>query len=496
MTPKLFFTLFVLLCSIICQAEELPGRETLPSVLIKDMPHVFQKPDFCGEACVEMYLKRLGYDISQDEVFNVSGLDPALGRGCYTKELLQALDTLGFKLEDSERICNRIKPEKANSGLDECFKRLHSALLKGFPSIVCMHYNDKPNTTEHFRLIVGYDANADELIYMEPAEKNSTPRRMSRSLFFNLWPLKYSKDEWIAVMIRLEPDKIRLPERPVPRSIIQGTGINKPADCNASVYTNADYAQRVRIIRERFSKDKLNYCIEKPFVVVGDLEAGVLKKYAETSIRWAVSKLKESYFEHDPSRILCIWLLSNAKTYEYYSEQLTRSRPATPYGYFSSANDALVMNIATGGGTLIHEIVHPFMEMNFPDCPPWLNEGMGSLYEQCAERNGKIIGLTNWRLAGLKQAIRAKDLPDFKTLTGYSRDAFYNGSKGNNYAQARYLCYYLQEKGLLEKYYKAFRAKCSEDPSGYATLLCVLGVKDMKKFQQEWENYVMKLSFP
>ncbi|MBI3862393.1 MAG: hypothetical protein HY290_10910 [Planctomycetia bacterium] len=27
----------------------------LGSVLIRDVPHVMQKPDFCGEACAEMY---------------------------------------------------------------------------------------------------------------------------------------------------------------------------------------------------------------------------------------------------------------------------------------------------------------------------------------------------------------------------------------------------------------------------------------------------------
>ena len=31
-------------------------------------------------------------------------------------------------------------------------------------------------------------------------------------------------------------------------------------------------------------------------------------------------------------------------------------------------------------------MVHPFVEANFPDCPAWFNEGLGSLYEQCAER--------------------------------------------------------------------------------------------------------------
>ena len=60
-------------------------------VLIKDVPHVRQKPDFCGEACAEMFFRKLGRAITQDQVFEASGLDPVLGRGCYTAELKAAL---------------------------------------------------------------------------------------------------------------------------------------------------------------------------------------------------------------------------------------------------------------------------------------------------------------------------------------------------------------------------------------------------------------------
>src|SRR5687768_16263562 len=65
--------------------------------LIKDVPHVLQKPDFCGEAAAEMYLRKLGLAVTQDQIFNVSDLDPTLGRGCYTAELNVALQKIGFK---------------------------------------------------------------------------------------------------------------------------------------------------------------------------------------------------------------------------------------------------------------------------------------------------------------------------------------------------------------------------------------------------------------
>jgi hypothetical protein len=73
------------------------------------------------------------------------------------------------------------------------------------------------------------------------------------------------------------------------------------------------------------------------------------------------------------------------------------------------------------------------------------------------------------------------------------RDTFYNKDKGTNYGQARYLCYYLQEKGLLLKFYKEFVAHSKEDPSGYQTLKSVLAEPDMLGFQKRWEQFVLGL---
>jgi len=158
------------------------------------------------------------------------------------------------------------------------------------------------------------------------------------------------------------------------------------------------------------------------------------------------------------------------------------------------------MNISTGGGTLVHEMVHPFMETNFPDCPPWFNEGLGSLYEQSSEKDGAIWGLTNWRLSGLKKVIRSGKLPTFKKLMSMNAKQFYKEHRGknysDNYAQSRYLLYYLQEKGVLRKYYREFTANHTDDPTGYDTLQKVLGEKDMAEFQRRWETYALNLRYP
>jgi hypothetical protein len=142
-------------------------------------------------------------------------------------------------------------------------------------------------------------------------------------------------------------------------------------------------------------------------------------------------------------------------------------------------------------------MVHPFMAANFPGCPSWFNEGLASLYEQTEEKDGHIHGRTNWRLAGLQQAIRARRVPSVEALTSTSRSEFYDrDTRGTNYAMARYLCFYLQERGLLIRFFHRFNENRENDPTGYATLKEILGEADLEAWQARWETFVMGLSFP
>jgi hypothetical protein len=256
------------------------------------------------------------------------------------------------------------------------------------------------------------------------------------------------------------------------------------------------FAEHVKKLKPKLPGRDFTVVVTPPFVVIGDGDPAEVRARAEDTVVWAVKRLKEAYFEKEPVEIIDIWLFKDKKSYETNAEKLFGSRPDTPFGYFSYEHQALVMNIATGGGTLVHEIVHPFVAANFPRCPTWFNEGLASLYEQCGQERSEIHGYTNWRLAGLQAAIRKKKVPSFKMLSSTTTEEFYKKDKGTNYAQARYLCYYLQQQGLLKKYYHAFVKNQRDDPTGYKTLQKILNRKDMDKFQQEWEQFVMKLRFP
>jgi hypothetical protein len=501
-----------------CCGISFAANTTHKSVLIEGVPHILQKPDFCGEACAEMFLTKLGKSMDQDFVFDQAGLDPLEGRGCFTRELATALRRLGF---DVGSVWYSIPASDAAQQLEAHFRELHTDLTNGVPSILCMHYDDHPETTEHFRLILGYDASTDELIYHEPAVRGAAYRRMKRDMLYQLWPLKYEIRRWTLVRLRLDP--VRL---------IDGQA--------AAELTDADYAQQVmRVTRdlaeltrrqtklqevrdaeiaaelakvekakeagEEYEPQKLtprivsrfHMVLERPFLVIGDDSPTMVKQWSQGTIRWAVERLKRQYFGQDPDHVITIWLFKDKESYEQNVSDIFGRRPHTPFGYYSPYEKALVMNIDTGGGTLVHEIVHPFIAANFPDCPSWLNEGLGSLYEQCNTNNGRIWGLTNWRLRGLHEALKdeAYELPTFEELCSTTTREFYNEDPGTNYAQARYLLYYLQHEGLLETYYHEFRRSAKDDPTGYETLKRVLGEDDMEAFQKKWTEFVLDLRF-
>jgi hypothetical protein len=261
----------------------------------------------------------------------------------------------------------------------------------------------------------------------------------------------------------------------------------------ASHEPTKDLDQHVKELRKRLPND-FSIVLQAPFVVVGDEPEQVVRQRSEDTVKWAVEKLKQDFFTKDPQEIIDVWLFKDSDSYEKHAQLLFNDKPSTPYGYYSREHRALIMNISTGGGTLVHEIVHPFVEANFPSCPPWLNEGLGSLYEQCGERDGHIHGFVNWRLPGLQTAIKAREVPSFQDLTAMDAGTFYGDARGVNYAQSRYLCYYLQEKGLLVKFYQQFQQGHATDPSGFKTLQKILGETDMNVFKRKWEKYVMGLS--
>jgi hypothetical protein len=272
------------------------------------------------------------------------------------------------------------------------------------------------------------------------------------------------------------------------------------ANAGDTAFTNAGFAAHLERLEKKVPEG-FTVVVQPPFVVIGDESPETVRRRSTNTVKWAVDKLKLDYFKRDPVEIIDIWLFRDKVSYTNHARLLFNDTPTTPFGYYSAGDHALIMNIATGGGTLVHEIVHPFMRANFPDCPAWFNEGLASLYEASAEKNAHIRGRINWRFKGLERAIKDGKTISFQQLTSMTDAEFYGGagaatSYSEYYAQARYLCYYLQERGLLVKFYHEFVANVTRDPTGYKTLKRVLGEDDMETFRRKWEKFVLELRSP
>ena len=454
-----------------------PNNETEPVVTVSatdtSVPFIRKKPDFGGEACLAMALQNKGLPVDQDWVFDQSGVDPVQGRGCVTPELVKVAQAAGLEIGQVWYDTN------TDAALNQCWSDLLRDIVNDNPIVVVTH--DSKNI-ERFVLVLGYDSPTDQLIFHNPNVDRGQSQTMDRTSFIRRSLLTYRNQQGQptqqVIALRTAGDL---------------TNNRLPAPSKQK-YTDADYAQHIRKLKNRLPNDDFEIVLQKPFVVVGDGGLESVKKTATGTVKWAVDKIKQDYFSEDPEFILDVWLFKNPASYKKHNVELFGEAPTTPYGFYSPSHRALVMDISTGGGTLVHEIVHPFMETNFGRCPSWFNEGLASLYEQSASRDGHIVGLTNWRLRGLQGTISAKRLPTFESLCGTTTREFYNNA-GTNYAQARYLCYYLQERGLLIDYYHAFRKNSLTDTGGYETLKQILKRDDMETFQSEWEEYVLKLRF-
>jgi hypothetical protein len=251
-----------------------------------------------------------------------------------------------------------------------------------------------------------------------------------------------------------------------------------------------ELAGRRAALEARLHGQGFTVVVEPPFVIVGDESPATVKHHAAGILRWSIHLLEAEYFKARPEKLIEIWLFRNERTYRSGAKKFFGDEPDTPYGYYSSEHDAMVMNIGPGAGTLVHEVVHPYVEANFPAAPSWFNEGLASLYERPTERKGHIWGLPNWRLPNLKREIGAKTLPELPRLLATSRDGFYN-AEFDAYAYARYLLLYLQDQGKLTAFYQKFTAD-KDDPTGRKALEAVLG-ESIESFEPKWRKWAVAL---
>jgi hypothetical protein len=242
-------------------------------------------------------------------------------------------------------------------------------------------------------------------------------------------------------------------------------------------------------LREQLPAAQFCFSRVGPWVVATNWDAQKLAEFMDSCVKFYAARIQRQLFAKPLGEPVKVYLFQDSASYNAWSEKLFGGKPHTPFGWFSRDKRAMVMNIGTGGGTLLHEMVHAMVEADWPGCPAWLNEGLGSLFEASSrDRNGKVIGVTNWRLKGLQEGLQKNAAPRFAKLLAMTDPEFYGEDSGSNYAAARYLMQYLQENGKLETFYARVRDK--KDDDALATLRFVfdqkLTVEEIEKNCYDW----------
>lgn len=236
--------------------------------------------------------------------------------------------------------------------------------------------------------------------------------------------------------------------------------------------------------------EQYRVAVESPFVIAGDMPEADLRRHYETTIKPIVHALQSSYFETSPNQPITIVMLTTVRNYRQAARELDDYDATHYHGYFRRDQRRMMLDLSSGNGTLAHELTHALFGFDFPTGPEWFDEGLASLHEQgeFSEDGRTLLGHHNWRLNSLKQALLSGQLKPIEELI--RARSFRQEGEGLQYAHVRYLCLYLQQRGVLKEYYRQFRTAVGNDPNGMATLQKVLGVGSMDEIDADFRIWL------
>ena len=256
----------------------------------------------------------------------------------------------------------------------------------------------------------------------------------------------------------------------------------------------ADRERRVKAAKAEMGGKTSSATVNDVFVVVGP--SGALYDQSVALFRSAMAGYMNKRFDKAPAEAISVYLFPNAKTYEEFCTKKYSAPCIAHFGFYEPGNRYMVMNIGLGVGTLTHEIVHPLVEADFPSAPTWINEGIASVFEQPQiPKPGEIHGGKNWRWPRVKKALGTpseKDKARLEHYFGMKDDVFRGDDEDLNYATARYICQWLDEKGKLWDFYHRWRDDVANDPTGEKAFKEVMGMTPADA-TPAWRKWVLAL---
>jgi hypothetical protein len=232
--------------------------------------------------------------------------------------------------------------------------------------------------------------------------------------------------------------------------------------------------------------------VKEPFVLAGDCSIEQLTRYHQETIAPTSLALSIQYFDAHPTWPVTIILCSSDQAYGECNRSLGERERTDYAGIYSRSEHRVIVNVATGEGTLAHELTHALAHVDFPELPEWVDEGLASLHEECefSADGVRLIGLQNWRAACLKAAMQRGTLQSIVDLAG---GKFAKTDAAIDYAHSRYFCLYLQQRNLLEPFYRKCRSNSKTDHDGITSLTQLMGTDDLRKIDAQFSAWLRTL---
>ena len=229
--------------------------------------------------------------------------------------------------------------------------------------------------------------------------------------------------------------------------------------------------------------------VRPPYLIGGDLSEAELDRVYRDVVLPTARALAIDYFDQVPDEPITILMFSSDASYREHAEQLDGRRTAAYYGYYWRPERRIMLNLATGYGTVAHELTHALAHFDFPEMPEWFDEGLAALHEQSdfSDDGLRLTGRPNWRGNAIAQALRSGTL---RPIEEFLAEGIRADHEDLDYAHARYLCLYLQQRQLLGPFYRKFRASVEKDPSGAETLCDLVHAKSLADLDRDFRLWV------
>ncbi|NQT52046.1 PDZ domain-containing protein [bacterium] len=201
-------------------------------------------------------------------------------------------------------------------------------------------------------------------------------------------------------------------------------------------------------------------------------------------------------FQNKPQRPLFIVLLTAADSPKVFRRGIGGMFNPAAMTLFCSdmpAHKLLRMSVVIHEFT--HALHHADMGARHQRHPIWLVEGLATLFES-ADRNGTVVPRHNHRLAFAQQAAREGRLLSWAALMKLNHVQFMLRAQ-LAYAQARYMLFYMHEKGLLKRFYDEYTARenYAKDRSAIDSFQVVFG-KPIEEVERDWRAWLLEQQVP